>query len=318
MRHLSVFTSVELWILWTCLSAAPAIAQPPVTALAFTPAGTQVVVGSQRGVVVHQWPQLQPVRKLATTLEAIHDLRFCNDGSLLAIAGGSPGEEGIVEVWSWPAARRVKRFEPHKDVIYRVAWQRHGKRLATASNDLQVALIDLTTDKVQRLVGHSKGVTAVVFIDDEYLASAGDDATIRVWDLGTRQVKRTFDNHRGPIHDLALKPNGDGLPLLASASQDRTIRIWQPTIGRLVRFARIAAEPLAIAWTPDGRTIVAACQDGHLRRVEVMAVQVVQDVPAVEGWAYALAVDSAGKSTCVGGSRAGLVQILHVPTTAAP
>ena len=36
--------------------------------------------------------------------------------------------------------------------------------------------------------------------------------------------------------------------MVASASADRTIRIWQPTIGRLVRYVRLEAEPLSIAW----------------------------------------------------------------------
>lgn len=319
MRHFpSCVCCATLLSLWASLLTPSAFAQPPVTALAFTPDGMQVMVGSQRGAVVYQWPELEPVRSLETTLEAIHDVRFSNDGSLLALAGGSPGEEGVVEIWSWPAAQRMKRLVVHRDVIYQVAWHRHGKQLATASNDLQVGLIRLPSYDVQRLVGHSKGVTSVVFMGDDHLVSAGHDATIRVWDLANLRVKRTFDNHRGPIRDLSLKPHGEGLPQLASASQDRTIRIWQPTIGRLVRFVRLSAEPMAIAWTPDGRSIVAACRDGRLRRVDAVTVRVVQEAPAVEGWAFALAVDSAGQSTIVGGSQAGLVQVLHAPPSQLP
>ncbi len=318
MSDLSGVVRMQMCLLAVCLSAMTASAQPPVTALAFTPDGKQVIVGSQRGTAVHRWPGLTPVGKLATELEAIHDVRFSPDGRLLAVVGGSPGEEGIVEIWSWPTAQRIKRLTVHQDVIYQVAWQRQGKQLATASNDLQIALIDVPSYQVQRLVGHSKGVTSVVFVDEGHLASAGSDATIRIWDLSQRRVQRTFDNHRGPIHHLAMRPSGDGLPVVASASQDRTIRIWQPTIGRMVRFAQLPAEPLAIAWTPDGRSIVAACQDGHLRRVDALTVQVAQDVAALDGWAYSLAVDLAGKSTCVGGAQAGLVQVQHTPPPTSP
>jgi WD40 repeat protein len=118
---------------------------------------------------------------------------------------------------------------------------------------------------------------------------------------------RTLDNHTAAVHALALTPPTEeerregALPQLASASADRTVRIWQPTIGRLVRFARLPAEPLDIAWAPDAARIVAACDDGHVRVIDPLTAEVTADVPAIEGWAYAVAVAPDGRKALVGG-----------------
>ena len=90
--------------------------------------------------------------------------------------------------------------------------------------------------------------------------------------------------------------------MIASAAADRSIRLWQPTIGRMVRYARLDAEPLKMVWLPDGVRIAAACDDGHLRIIDAEEVEVLRDIPALEGWAYSIAVHPTAAFVVVGGS----------------
>ena len=89
--------------------------------------------------------------------------------------------------------------------------------------------------------------------------------------------------------------------MVASAASDKTIRFWQPTIGRMVRYIRLKSEPLNIAWTNDGERILASCVDGHLRVVDPVEVTVMQDLPATDGWSYAIAVHPHDHSAVIGG-----------------
>src|SRR5687768_16685770 len=82
--------------------------QPPVIAVAFTPDGSHVIAASQSGVQVLSWPNLTPQRQLKTQLEQVHDVSFSPDGESLALAGGSPGENGAVELWEWPTAKLLR------------------------------------------------------------------------------------------------------------------------------------------------------------------------------------------------------------------
>jgi WD40 repeat protein len=175
--------------------------------------------------------------------------------------------------------------------------------LVTAGADRMVHMIDAKHGRLlEQLDGHSRPVLAAAWLADGCtLVTAGVDQTLRVWEPADMDdsagadskrlvALRTFDNHTGAVHALAARPaaEGAGPPMLASIAADRTLRLWQPTIGRMVRFARLESEPLSLAWTRDGRRIAAGCVDGHVRVVDPDTAEIVADLAGIDGWAYTL------------------------------
>ena len=159
--------------------------------------------------------------------------------------------------------------------------------------------------------GHSRGVLAAVFLPgDKQLVTAGIDESLRIWDADTGKPDRVLSNHTRPVNGLALRPSTDKTapPVLASISDDRTVRLWQPTLGRMVRFARLPSEPRAIAWTADGTSILVACKDGQLRMIDPETVEVRSSLRAVSGVAYSMAIAEDG-SIVVGGGNGQLKRI---------
>src|SRR5262249_61952541 len=118
-----------------CVAGPAGPVAPPLTALALTPDGKSVVLGAQAGLEVRSWPELERVRTLATELANVHDLAFSPDGTVLAIAGGSPAEKGTVELVRWPEGTLRHRVSPHRDVIYAIAWSGDSLSIVTASAD---------------------------------------------------------------------------------------------------------------------------------------------------------------------------------------
>lgn len=283
-------------------AAAPKV---PITALAFSPDGNKVITGSQAGIEIRTWPELKIDRSLKTSLAHVHDLAFSPDGKTLAAAGGSPGEKGQVERFSWPEAESQSTISRHDDLVYRIAWQLDGEGFATASADQRVLLHSGDNAEPRSLAGHSRPVLAVAYLPDgQTIVSAGVDQSLRVWNAADGRLLRTLDNHTAAVHDIAVRPGKfEGPPVVASAAADRTVRLWQPTRGRLMRFARLPSPPLAIAWTSDGGRLLASCVDGRVRVLDPDTLVISADLPALAGWAYSLAISPDDKFALVGGDK---------------
>jgi WD40 repeat protein len=293
------------------LSTLVRAAEPPVTAVEFTPGGETVVAGSQSGIAVLSWPGLEATGTIATELQHVNDLNFSPDGVRLAVSGGAPGQVGTVEVYSWPQTELLWRSRAHDDVAYGLGWSADGSLFATASLDRLCRVFDAASGEVVRTIeGHSRGVTAVALLDDVIVTSSLDQS-LRVWDLETGEAVRTLNNHIQPVLDLAVRPASDegALPMVASAGDDRTVRLWQPTIGRMVRFARLPSEVLCVDWSGDGRRLYAGCRDGFVRQIDPERVEITGEWQVFDGWVYSLAVRPDGRDVVAGGGEGGVKRI---------
>lgn len=292
-----------MWLGVALGSGAVRAADPPITALAFRPDGRILYSGSQAGLKALSWPDLKILTTFPADISNIHDIRMSPNGSLLAVAGGEPAEIGCVEIFDHNAHRQM-RNESHEDVVYAVVWDKSGQSVLTASLDGTCRQIEVPTGRVLReFVGHARGVTSCGFADESTVVTAGIDHSLRVWNTLSGESVRSLDNHKQAIHTLAVRPGGDGrLPMVATASADGTVRFWQPTIGRMVRFVLLPAEPLSLDWLPDGSALAAASSDGCVRLISPDTAQVIQQVTVLDGWAFCLAVHPSRNEIAVGGA----------------
>ena len=78
------------------------------------------------------------------------------------------------------------------------------------------------------LDGHTAPVHAMVWNEDgDFLASASEDKTVRIWDMTMHQVS-TLWGHSKAVRALAFDDEGE---MLASASEDGTILMWDSDDG---------------------------------------------------------------------------------------
>lgn len=308
----SLLACICFFGLWLGLTASAETVPAPITAVACSPDGKEVVVGSQQGVEIRSTDELCVIASLPTQLEHVHDLQFSPDGQTLLAAGGSPAEFGAVEVWDWSTRSLVRTVNDHDDLVYRVAWSPDGSQWATAGWDAVCHAFDSASGEKQvTYTGHSRPLLAIEYLPDgQLIGSAGIDQTIQLWHAKTGIAVRTLSNHVNTVNDIAVAPRSaiGALPILVSVSDDKTVRLWQPTNGRLVRFFKLPSSPLTVDWLSDGQRFVVGCEDGTVRWFDAATLAQLRQEPVSPSPIISLAIYSTDGTVVAGTLSAGMLR----------
>jgi murein L,D-transpeptidase YafK len=161
-------------------------------------------------------------------------------------------------------------------------------------------------------LGYSKAVSAVALSPDErQAATGGQDNLLRLWDLPTGLLLRTFDADTTRITAVSFSP--DGRQLLTGGANGQ-LRLFDIATGQATAiFEAHTGEVLAARFMPSGMRVLSAGADGDVKLWELTSPAPLKTLSAHEGGALAVDVSSNG-SRVLSGGRDRLVKLWDLET----
>jgi RNA polymerase sigma factor (sigma-70 family) len=236
-----------------------------VMVVAFSPDGRRALSGGvcygDRDPTVRLWDVAtgKELLKLEGHTEGVYSLAFL-PGGRKAVSGGA---DGTVRFWDLEGGKELNRYEGHEGTVYGLDVSADGKLLLTGGEDSTMRLWDLETGKeVRRFAGHEGRVRAVAFSADGKWAVSGTvlgDATLRIWDVETGNELSKYAVAGAPARNRraigVLKAGGFGG--------------FGPGGFGPFPFPDEPGGIASVAFSPDGKLVLAGCMDNVLRVFEL-------------------------------------------------
>ncbi len=112
--------------------------------------------------------------------------------------------------------------------------------------------------------GHRGSVLSIAFSpNNNLLASASKDGTVRIWDLNTQTEVGKLTQHRGDVLSVAFSPNGK---IIATGGKDSTIMLWDTTTFKSIGSSLKSHDfqVWALAFSPNGKYLASGSYDTNI------------------------------------------------------
>jgi WD40 repeat protein len=277
----------------------------PITAVEFSPDGSQLLVGGYHEITVWNPADGKLIKRIAGIGQRTHAIRFSPDGQMIAVACGTPGRHGEVRLLKYDSGELLKVLGMTSDVVFDCAFSPQGDRLATAAADGVVRVFDVESgSELVTITSHSDWVYCVAWNSEgSQLATGSRDKTAKVFDAKTGELLITYNGHNQPVRGVLFHPDGKEV---YSSGGDNKLHRWSIAEGKKSAETGLAGE--AYKLTPMGESLLTSAADNKVRQFNAKEHKQLREFTGAKDWVLVTAYQAETKRIA-GGAFNGQVYV---------
>lgn len=275
----------------------------PITAVAFSPDGSQLLAAGYHEVTAWNPNDGQLIRRITNVGQRTYGLAISPDNQLLAVACGAPGRLGECRIYKLDSGELQRVIGTTSDVVYDCQFNPAGDRIATAAADGAVRVFEVATGKEQlTITSHSDWVFAVAWSPDgNQLASASRDKTAKVYDAKTGDLLITYSAHNKEVRGVLFHPDGKEV---YSSGSDNKVQRW--TISEAKRTAEVGFGGEVYKLSPFGEFFLTSSAENKVRQFNAKDQKQIREYPGAKDWVLSAAYHD-GTKRIAGGTFDGQI-----------
>jgi hypothetical protein len=201
------------------------------------------------------------------------------------VATGS--EDTTIRLWNIDTGVKSRILAGHQKSVETIAFHPHQSGLIYSGDRAGVIKLwqaDLGTELISIDSQQSKVNCLAISPDGKLMVSGGSDKTIKLWNIGSTETRSidyltTLKAHQLAVNKIAFNPI-EGEVKFASVSSDRRVMLWGESTSPLSIFTTHTQAVRSIAFSPDGKFLVTAGDDGLIQICDMDSRKLVRTMSA--------------------------------------
>jgi len=236
----------------------------------------------------------------------VKSVRFVGEEGTKLVSGSS---DTTVRLWDTASGACDAVLEGHTSRIWEVDSTRSGSMVASASGDGTVRIWNVhLRSALTTLQGGMVGdaYTCTFHSDERHLLAGGYDKLVRLFDINTGTVVKTFTGHQLGISSAVFSPVGN---LIVTGSKDTMVRFWDVVSGLCIGTLHDhLGEVTSVAFNSSGTHLLTSSKDNSNRLWDMRMLRPLQRFKGHQNTAKNFVRASfAHTSLLVGGSEDGRI-----------
>lgn len=193
------------------------------------------------------------VVQLCDTDNEYTSLSWVGAGSHLAIGQGN----GLVEIYDVVKRKCIRTLSGHTDRVACLSWNNHI--LSSGSRDRSILHRDVRAPEpyFEQVRTHSQEICGLKWnVEENKLASGGNDNKIYVYDGTLRTPILKLDEHTAAVKALAWSPHRRGILASGGGTADKKLKIWNINTSAKLHDVDTSSQVCNMIWSKNSDEIV--------------------------------------------------------------